>query len=68
MLVDWMTAGRAVPARAALALWERGLRVPGAEWLAGQIDVVHGTNFVVPPSRSAARAPLEPCRLLSDRY
>jgi glycosyltransferase involved in cell wall biosynthesis len=28
---------------------------PPIEWLAGAVDVVHGTNFVVPPARRAAR-------------
>ena len=27
--------------------------VPPIEWWAGEIDVVHGTNFVVPPAREA---------------
>jgi glycosyltransferase involved in cell wall biosynthesis len=28
---------------------------PSAEWWTGRVDVVHGTNFVVPPTRRAAR-------------
>ena len=28
---------------------------PPAEWWTGPVDVVHGTNFVVPPTRGAAR-------------
>ncbi len=28
---------------------------PPAEWFLGSTDVVHGTNFVVPPTRTAAR-------------
>ena len=28
--------------------------VPPVEWFIGAIDVVHGTNFVVPPTRRAA--------------
>ncbi|MGH2717416.1 MAG: glycosyltransferase family 4 protein [Actinomycetota bacterium] len=37
-----------VPARAAVAAWEYS-RFPPGEWLAGRCDVVHGTNFWVPP-------------------
>ncbi|HEX2040389.1 MAG TPA: glycosyltransferase family 1 protein [Acidimicrobiales bacterium] len=43
-----------LPARALLRLWER-LDVPPVEWWAGSVDVVHGTNFVVPPARRAGR-------------
>jgi glycosyltransferase involved in cell wall biosynthesis len=34
-------------------LWMRG-DVPPIEWFTGSVDVVHGTNFVVPPARRAA--------------
>src|SRR6266536_1899183 len=44
---------RLVPARALRALWAR-TELPPAEWLAGRADVVHGTNFVLPPVRHAA--------------
>jgi len=44
---------RPVPARALRALWAR-TELPPAEWLAGRADVVHGTNFVLPPVRHAA--------------
>lgn len=44
---------RRVPARALLELWARGAWPP-VEWLAGRLDVFHGTNFVLPPRRSAA--------------
>ena len=47
--------GRTVPAAVALAAWGRGSSWIPAEWLAGPVDVVHGTNFVVPPARIAAR-------------
>jgi glycosyltransferase involved in cell wall biosynthesis len=47
--------GRSVPAALALAAWSRGAHWPDAEWLAGAADVVHGTNFVVPPARRATR-------------
>jgi glycosyltransferase involved in cell wall biosynthesis len=46
--------GRAMPARPLHAAW-RHLSVPPVEWFTGPLDVVHGTNFVVPPARSAAR-------------
>jgi glycosyltransferase involved in cell wall biosynthesis len=43
-----------LPAGLALRAWVRAER-PTIEWWTGAIDVVHGTNFVVPPSRRAAR-------------
>ena len=43
-----------IPARAAHAVWGRSNR--GAiEWWSGPVDVVHGTNYVVPPTRRAGR-------------
>jgi glycosyltransferase involved in cell wall biosynthesis len=45
---------RAMPARPLQALWSRG-SLPPIEWFIGEVDVVHGTNFVVPPSRRAGR-------------
>ncbi|HEX4433877.1 MAG TPA: glycosyltransferase family 1 protein [Acidimicrobiales bacterium] len=49
-------AGRRVPIPAAVTLraWER-FDHPTVERWTGSVDVVHGTNFVVPPSRTAAR-------------
>lgn len=44
---------RPVPARLLHRAWLRGDRPP-AEWLTGRVDVVHGTNFVLPPPRRAA--------------
>jgi glycosyltransferase involved in cell wall biosynthesis len=44
---------RPVPARLLHARWLRGDNPP-AEWLMGGADVVHGTNFVLPPPRRAA--------------
>lgn len=41
-----------VPARYAVTAWEV-LGAPGAERLTGPIDVFHGTNFWVPPAKSA---------------
>jgi glycosyltransferase involved in cell wall biosynthesis len=44
----------AVPAGPMLRLWSVTDH-PVAEWWTGSVDVVHGTNFVVPPTRRAAR-------------
>ena len=44
---------RPMPARPLHALWAR-VDVPPVEWFVGTTDVVHGTNFVVPPTRRAA--------------
>ena len=44
---------RAMPARPLHALWARR-DAPPVEWFVGAADVVHGTNFVVPPTRRAA--------------
>jgi glycosyltransferase involved in cell wall biosynthesis len=44
---------RAMPARPLHALWGRW-DGPPVEWFIGRADVVHGTNFVVPPTRRAA--------------
>ena len=46
-------AGRRAPARGLQAAWARW-GFPPAEWLAGPADVLHGTNFVLPPTRRAA--------------
>ena len=45
---------RAMPARPLQLAWRR-MGAPPAEWFVGPVDVVHGTNFVVPPTRRAAR-------------
>ena len=45
---------RAMPARPLHLAWSH-LPGPAVEWFVGGVDVVHGTNFVVPPSRRAAR-------------
>lgn len=45
---------RPMPARPLHAAWEHGSRPP-VEWFTGAVDVVHGTNYVVPPARRAAR-------------
>jgi len=43
---------RPMPARPLHALWKQS-NVPPIEWFIGAVDVVHGTNFVVPPTRRA---------------
>jgi glycosyltransferase involved in cell wall biosynthesis len=48
------TAQRAMPARPLHAAWGRG-RFPPVEWFLGPLDLVHGSNFVVPPTRRSAR-------------
>lgn len=45
---------RPMPARPLHRAW-RSVDLPPIEWLTGPLDVVHGSNFVVPPSRRAAR-------------
>jgi glycosyltransferase involved in cell wall biosynthesis len=44
---------RPMPARPLHALWGRW-DLPPLEWFVGATDVVHGTNFVVPPAGRAA--------------
>jgi glycosyltransferase involved in cell wall biosynthesis len=43
-----------MPAAALLRAWAHMDR-PSGDWWMGSVDVIHGTNFVVPPSRRAAR-------------
>ena len=43
-----------IPAAALLRAWARSDH-PAVERWTGPVDVVHGTNFVVPPARNAAR-------------
>jgi glycosyltransferase involved in cell wall biosynthesis len=43
-----------MPAGPLLRAWQRW-NTPPIEWWTGRVDVVHGTNFVVPPARAAAR-------------
>ncbi|HUC37250.1 MAG TPA: glycosyltransferase family 1 protein [Acidimicrobiales bacterium] len=45
---------RAMPARPLHVTWSH-LSGPPVEWFIGPVDVVHGTNYVVPPARRAAR-------------
>jgi glycosyltransferase involved in cell wall biosynthesis len=44
---------RPAPARPLRWAWRRADH-PASEWWTGPVDVVHGTNFVVPPTRRAA--------------
>ena len=58
-IVDLVPSGvstrqRAMPARPLHASWRRWSEPP-VEWFIGDHQVVHGTNFVVPPTRRAAR-------------
>jgi glycosyltransferase involved in cell wall biosynthesis len=48
------TRQRAMPARPLHASW-RHWALPPLDWFVGTHQVVHGTNFVVPPARRAAR-------------
>lgn len=48
------TAQRAMPARPLQWSWRHTDRPP-LEWFIGRRDVVHGSNFVVPPTAHAAR-------------
>ncbi len=43
-----------MPASLLLRTWAR-LDAPPGDWWMGAVDVIHGSNFVVPPSRRAAR-------------
>jgi glycosyltransferase involved in cell wall biosynthesis len=47
------TNRRPMAARPLRALWRRS-SFPPIEWWTGPVDVVHGTNYVVPPARRAA--------------
>lgn len=46
--------GRPMPARPVRAVWDAGIGLP-LEWFTGRLDVVHGTNSIVPPTRRAAQ-------------
>jgi glycosyltransferase involved in cell wall biosynthesis len=45
---------RPMPARPLHLAWRRS-DLPPIEWFVGRVDVVHGTNYVVPPAHRAAR-------------
>jgi glycosyltransferase involved in cell wall biosynthesis len=51
---DVEVATRPQAARPLRALWRR-IDTPPIEWWTGPIDVVHGPNYVVPPTRRAAQ-------------
>ncbi|GAA2339191.1 glycosyltransferase family 1 protein [Saccharopolyspora halophila] len=57
--------GPPVPARALRKAWLRG-RFPPVELLGGSADVVHGTNFVLPPSRAAGVLTVHDLAFLDD--
>lgn len=44
---------RPFPARLLRQAWQR-MDYPRVEWLIGRADIMHGTNFVLPPTSSAA--------------
>ncbi|MCU0270686.1 MAG: glycosyltransferase family 4 protein [Acidimicrobiales bacterium] len=46
--------GRPMAARPLRELWKR-VDLPPVEWWTGRVDVVHGPNFVVPPTRHAGQ-------------
>ncbi|MBO0748400.1 MAG: hypothetical protein J2O47_08610, partial [Acidimicrobiaceae bacterium] len=50
--ISWVKAP--LPAGVLQRAWARSDLAP-TEWWAGPVGVVHGTNFVVPPARRAAR-------------
>lgn len=60
---------RTVPIPAALAMraWMR-VPWPPAQWWTGPVDVVHGTNFVVPPTRRRTGAVVTVHDLTPIRY
>ncbi len=48
------TRQRAMPARPLHIAWSK-VSFPPVEWFVGDHHVIHGTNYVVPPTRRAAR-------------
>jgi glycosyltransferase involved in cell wall biosynthesis len=56
-----------VPARVLLTAW-RSTGRPRIERWTGPVDVVHGTNFVVPPTRAAALATVHGVAFLRDPH
>jgi glycosyltransferase involved in cell wall biosynthesis len=48
------TRQRAMPARPLHITWSK-VSTPPLEWFVGPQQVIHGTNYVVPPTRRAAR-------------
>ena len=56
---------RRLPARVAQATWRR-LGWPSPEALTGEVDVVHGTNFVLPASRAPGVVTVHDLSFLRD--
>ena len=56
-----------VPARALFAAW-RSSSQPRIERWTGPIDVVHGTNFVVPPARARGLVTIHDVAFLRDPH
>ncbi len=52
-LAPGIPLSRPAPARLLREMWSRS-DLPPVEMLTGQVDLVHGTNYVVPPARNAA--------------
>ncbi len=52
-LPEGVQLGKPVPAALVRRLW-RHVPLPPVSWLAGSVDIVHGTNYVVPPGGAAA--------------
>ncbi|MPY93251.1 MAG: glycosyltransferase [Acidimicrobiia bacterium] len=52
--LDARVVTRPAPARPLRESWKRA-EAPTLEWWTGSLDVVHGPNYVVPPTRRAAR-------------
>jgi len=61
-VVEWELTRRAlpVPPSVLVRLWARADRPSGSRWLP-DADVVHGTNFVVPPSRRPSTITVHDC-------
>ena len=48
------SGARPLPARLMRAVWKRTNAAP-IEWWTGPLDIMHGTNYIVPPTRRAAQ-------------
>src|SRR5947209_2474265 len=61
-VADWTLTRRSVPVPPAVLvrLWARFDRPSGDSWLP-DADIVHGTNFVVPPTRRPATITVHDC-------
>ena len=54
-----------LPARVATRLWARTNRPRVDRWI-GQVDLIHGTNYVVPPARTARLVSVYDCWFLEQ--